>query len=149
MVERNKSAMDPAPYQAAMRRLKLLVPGCGIIGVVAALVGFSWGHALGVAIGSAAGWVNFLLLVKVVDSLGSGVRQPAKRTGFLLLGALGVLGGLGFGIIRVFGIHPEPLFAGLAAPLVAVILTIFYELFLVCKNMKPGLQPCSTTIWPV
>ena len=116
----------------------MLVPLCGVFGAGLALAWFGWRNALGVAIGAVAGWGNFMLLVRVVNSLGPGAKRPARWTGFLLLGALLVLGGFGFGIIRLFGIHSEPLFAGLATPLAAVIVSIFYELILLCKNMKPG-----------
>ena len=134
MVERKKPSLDPAPYQAAMRRLMMLVPACGVVGVVAAFIGYDWRSAVGVAIGAVAGWGNFMLLVRVVNSLGAGAKRPARRTGFLLLAALLVLGGFGFGIIRVFGIRSEPLFAGLAAPLAAVIVSIFYELILYART---------------
>ena len=128
MVERKKPPLDPAPYQAATRRLMLLVPVCGGLAAATALAGFGWRHGVGVAIGALAGWGNFLLLVRVVNSLGSGVERPARRTGFMLTAALVVLAALGFGIIKLFGIQPEPLFAGLATPLIAVIVSILYEL---------------------
>ena len=138
MVERKKPPLDAAPYQAAMRRLMILVPACGVAGIAVALAALGWRHAVGVTIGVLAGWGNFMLLVRVVNSLGPGANRPARRTGFLLLGALLVLGGLGFGIIRVLGIHSEPLFAGLATPLAAVIVSIFFELILLLWNTKPG-----------
>ena len=130
MVERKKPPLDAAPYQAAMRRLMILVPACGVAGIAVALAALGWRHAVGVTIGVLAGWGNFMLLVRVVNSLGPGVARPARRTGFMLTAALVVLVAFGFGIIRVFGIQPEPLFAGLAMPLVAVIVSILYELIL-------------------
>ena len=134
MVERNKPPLDAVPYQLAMRRLLVLVPMCGVVGAGLALAWFGWRNAMGVAIGAVAGWCNFMLLVRVVNSFGPGTKRPARRTGFLLLGALLVLGGLGFGIIKIFGIRSEPLFAGLATPLAAVIVTIFYELILYART---------------
>ena len=134
MVERKKPPLDPAPYQAAMRRLMMLVPVCGVVGVAAAFIAYDWRHAVGVAIGALAGWGNFQLLVRMVNSLGPGMKRPARRTGFLLLGTLLALAGLGFGIINLFGIHSEPFFAGLAAPPAAVILTIIYELILYART---------------
>ena len=79
MVERKKPPLDPAPYQAAMRRLMMLVPVCGVVGVAAAFIGYDWRHAVGVAIGALAGWGNFQLLVRMVNSLGPGLADGSGR----------------------------------------------------------------------
>ena len=137
MVERKKPPLDAAPYQAAMRRLLLMVPAFSLLGTLAAIFIYGWRIALGVAIGSLAGWLNFHLLHRVVNTLGPGGTRPARRTGFLLLGALLLLGGLGFAIVKLVGINAAALFAGLFMPLAAVVVSIFYEILL-CKNMNPG-----------
>ena len=128
MVERNKPPLNAAPYQAAMRRLQLFVPIFGLLGTVGAFIAYGWRNGLGVAIGALAGWFNFHILHRVVDALGPGTKQPANRTGFLLMGALMLLGGLGFAIVKGPGINVGALFAGLFMPLAAVIAVILFEI---------------------
>ena len=134
MVERKKPSLDAAPYRAAMGRLLVLVPVTGAAAAAWALAAYGWRNATGVALGAIAGFLNFQLLVKVVNSLGPGGKRPARRTGFLLLGALAVLGGAGFAIVKLFGIHSGALFAGLLTPLAAVLASIIYELILYART---------------
>ena len=128
MVERNKPPLDAAPWQAAMVRLTKLVPILGGCGALACLAFLGWRFALGFLIGAGIGWLNFHLLHKLVQAMGPGDARPSSFTGFMLIGRYLLLGAAGFAIVKLLEINTQALLAGLFTPVVAVLVTVFYEL---------------------
>lgn len=128
MVERNKQPLDAAPWLAAMARLVLLVPIIGGSAAIGALVFYGWRFSLGFFVGAAISWFNFHLLHKLVSALGPGGFRPSSFTGFMLIGRYLLLGAAGFAIVKLLEVNSLALLAGLFTPVVAVVVSIIYEI---------------------
>ncbi len=128
MVERNKQPLDAAPWSAAMVRLVRLVPIIGGSGAIGALIFLGWRFAVGFLIGAAISWFNFHLLHKLVSALGPGGSRPSTFTGFMLIGRYLLLGAAGFAIVKLLEVNSLALLTGLFTPVVAVLVSILYEI---------------------
>ncbi len=114
-------------YDRALRRIKALTFGVGIAGTAAIFLLRGRNEALGFLAGSAVSYLNFELLGGLAGFMG-GSAPKAKGWGLLLAFRYGIIGVAVYVIVRILGITPVAVLAGLLAAFAAVILEILYEL---------------------
>jgi len=122
--------MDEAHYRRAMERIEQITLVLAIGGIVVVWGAFTLRHAMSFAAGSIMAYVSFLMMKRLVQSLGSvqnqtrGGRASAIAMGFRYL----IIGAVVFAIMKVSGTSPWPVFAGLMTTVAAVIAEILIEL---------------------
>jgi|SRR5689334_13111911 len=116
-------------YDRALRRIKLLTFVVGIAGTAAVLFLRGRNEAAGFLAGSAVSYVNFELLSGLAGFMG-GSAPKAKGWGLLLALRYAIIGVAVYVIVRILGITPVAVLAGLLAAFAAVLLEILYELIL-------------------
>ena len=121
-----------ADYDIAIARVPRWIVILGLIGtgIAGRMGGVLW--AISFILGAIAAWINYRLIVRVVDKLGElaqagGPKRTARTTvamfiqfAFLVLGA--------FVILRVSGLNFVVALCGLLVCPAAVMVEIFYEL---------------------
>ena len=121
-----------ADYDVAIARVPRWIVILGLVGtgVAGRMGGLPW--AISFILGAIAAWINYRLIVRVVDKLGElaqagGPKRTARTTfamfiqfAFLVLGA--------FVILRVSGLNIVVALCGLLVCPAAVMVEIFYEL---------------------
>jgi hypothetical protein len=121
-----------ADYDVAIARVPRWIVVLGLIGagIAGRMGGMPW--AASFILGAIAAWINYRLIVRVVDKLGElaqvgGPKRTARTTfamfiqfAFLVLGA--------FVILRVSGLNIVVALCGLLVCPAAVMVEIFYEL---------------------
>lgn len=120
-------------YDRALTRIKLLTVGVGLIGTAAMLLTRGQGNAAGFLAGAAISYVNFELLSGLANVIGTqkgGSPRKARGWGVLIALRYAIVGAAVYVIVRVLGITPLAVLAGLLAAFAAVILEILYELIL-------------------
>ena len=114
-------------YDRALRRIKVLTAAVGLVGAAATSVAWGRREAVGFLAGSAVSYLNFELLSGLSGVMGaSGNKQ--KGWGVLIALRYVILGVAVYVIVRVLGITPVAVLAGLLAAFAAVLLEILYEL---------------------
>jgi hypothetical protein len=124
--------MDPEQLfiGRALGRIQLLIAFLSGAGALAALVYGGWRWALGYMLGTAAGYLNFRWLKKLVDSLGeaAGGNPPRARVAVFLGLRYLLLGAGGYVILNFSALSLAAAALGLFVPVAAVILEILFEL---------------------
>jgi hypothetical protein len=100
-------------------------------GVLAAWAAGGWRWGAGFLLGAAASLVNYLLLKRLVESLG-GTRRRARGLGFALRYLL--VGAGAYVILRFTPINVVGVFAGLFVLIAAVFVEAAYEIFYAGKR---------------
>ena len=110
-----------------IRFLIVLLSGAGAL-VTAVFGGWRWG--LGFILGAAAGYLNFLWLRKLVDSLGVTIqgKPPRARVAVFLGLRYLLLAAGGYVILNFSSLSLAAALIGLFVPAAAVVLEILFEL---------------------
>jgi ATP synthase I subunit len=116
-------------YDRALSRIKYLTLVVGLVGSVAVLFARGRGAAAGFLAGAGVSYVNFELLSGLAHVLGASAPK-ARGWGVLIALRYAIVGAAVYVIVRVLGITPVAVLAGLLATFAAVILEILYELIL-------------------
>jgi hypothetical protein len=116
-------------YDRALSRIKYLTLAVGLFGTVAILITRGRAAAAGFLAGSGISYVNFELLSGLAHVMG-GSAPKARGWGVLIALRYAIVGTAVYVIVRVLGITPVAVLAGLLAAFAAVILEILYELIL-------------------
>lgn len=120
---------DSAIYHAAVRRISVYSLVLSLSGVAAAGSLEGWPGAVGFALGSGLSWLNFHWIRRLVESLGAAAK-PKRAAGFAVVLGLryALLGGIGYVMLKFFGVSLLAVLAGLLAVVAAVILEAVYQL---------------------
>jgi len=121
--------MSSFDYDRALTRIKHLTLLVGLVGTAAVFFAHGRGAAAGFLAGAGLSYVNFELLGGLAHVMAG---STAKARGWAVLIALryAIVGGAAYVIVRILGITPVAVLAGLLAAFAAVILEILYELIL-------------------
>ena len=111
-------------YIRALGRIRWLTAGVGVAGSLAILVARGTEPAGGFLIGAGISFFNFLLLCKFAEGLSGSSKRFAVVVASL---RYVLLAAVAYAIVRILGITPLPVLAGLLAAFAAVILEILYE----------------------
>jgi hypothetical protein len=120
-------------YDRALTRIKYLTLLVGLVGTITMLLARGRGVAAGFMAGAGLSYVNFELLSGLAYVVGG---SSPKARGWAVLIALryAIVGVAAYVIVRVLGITPVAVLAGLLAVFAAVILEILYELILYART---------------
>jgi len=121
--------MSGFDYDRALTRIKYLTLAVGLVGTVAILLTRGRGAAAGFLAGAGISYVNFELLSGLAHVMGASAPK-ARGWGVLIVLRYAIVGVAVYVIVRVLGITPVAVLAGLLAAFAAVILEILYELIL-------------------
>jgi hypothetical protein len=121
--------MTGIDYDRALTRIKRFTIVVGAVGTAAVLFARGRGTAAGFLAGAGISYVNFELLSGLAKVMGA---SAPKALGWGILIALRylIVGAASYVIVRILGITPVAVLAGLLAAFAAVILEILYELIL-------------------
>jgi small-conductance mechanosensitive channel len=121
---------DEAHYRRALERIEQITLVLGIGGIVVVWGAFTLRHAMSFAAGSVMAYVSFLMMKRLVQSLGASENQARSGKASAIAMALRyvIIGAVVFGIMKVSGTSPWPVFAGLMTTVAAVIAVILIEL---------------------
>lgn len=124
---------DRFDYDRALTRIKRLTLVVGIAGTVAMLVLRGRSQAAGFLAGAGISYVNFELLCGLAHVMAPAKTSSAPKArgwGALIALRYAIVGVAAYVIVRILGITPVTVLAGLLAVFAAVILEILYELIL-------------------
>jgi hypothetical protein len=121
--------MSAFDYDRALTRIKYLTIAVGLVGTGAVFLVRGRGDAAGFLAGAGLSYVNFDLLSGLAHVMG-GSASKARGWGVLIALRYAIVGTAAYVIVRILGITPVALLAGLLAAFAAVILEILYELIL-------------------
>jgi hypothetical protein len=116
-------------YDRALTRVKRLTLAVALAGTAAVFFARGRGAAAGFLAGAGISYVNFELLCGLSHVMG-GSASKGRGWGVLIALRYAVVGAAVYVIVRVLGITPVAVLAGLLAAFAAVILEILYELIL-------------------
>jgi hypothetical protein len=116
-------------YDRALIRIKYFTLAVGLLGAAAMLLTRGRGAAAGFMAGAGISYINFELLSGLAHVMGASARR-ARGWGVLIALRYAIVGVAVYVIVRVLGITPVSVLAGLLAAFAAVILEILYELIL-------------------
>ena len=116
---------DPAFYESALHRIKLIILILGLTGAVVLAIWKDVRFGGGFLIGAAASYLSFWRWQRVVDAL-SGAK--VRRSPWLLTVRFVVLIASGYVIIVLTGFNAAAAVIGLLLPGAAVTFEILYEL---------------------
>jgi hypothetical protein len=116
---------DPAFYESALRRIKLIILILGLAGAVLLAIRKDVRFGGGFLIGAAASYLSFWRWQVVVESIGG---PKVRRSPWLLAIRLAVLFAAGYVIIMLTGFNAAAAAIALLLPGVAVMVEILYEL---------------------
>ena len=123
--------MDEGHYRRAIHRIEQFTVFFAVAGIVLVWGMFTYRHAIGFAIGTILAFVSFLMMKRMVNAIG-GEAAPTTRSARGSAIAMGfrylIIGGVVFAMMRVSGVSPWPVFAGLMTTVAAVLAEIVYEL---------------------
>jgi hypothetical protein len=125
--------MNSFNYDRALIRIKYLTLLVGSVGTAAMFVACGRGAGAGFLAGAGLSYVNFELLSGLAYVMG-GSSPKAAGWGVLIALRYAIVGVAAYVIVRVLGITPVAVLAGLLAAFVAVILEILYELILYART---------------
>jgi hypothetical protein len=125
--------MTAFDYDRALTRIKYLTLLVSLVGTVTMLFTRGRGAAAGFLAGAGLSYVNFELLSGLAYVLG-GSSPKAAGWGVLIALRYGIVGVAAYVIVRILGITPVAVLAGLLAAFAAVILEILYELILYART---------------
>jgi len=115
--------------RAVVQRVWYAAPAVGILMVAAALIGFRWNDAVGVAVGAGLALVNFWFLHTSLESiLGAGHETAPRGTSVMLLLRWFVVAVAAYAIHRTGWASGGGIVVGLLAPAGAVMLEAVYQL---------------------
>jgi ATP synthase I chain len=117
---------DPAFYERALGRIKLIILILGLAGAVVLAIWKDVRFGGGFLIGAAASYLSFWRWQRVVESIGRSAK--ARRPPWLLAVRFVVLMAAGYVIIMLTGFNPVAAVIGLLLPGAAVTCEILYEL---------------------
>jgi hypothetical protein len=120
---------DRYDYDRALTRIKLLTLAVGLVGTAAMFFTRGRGAAAGFLAGAGISYVNFELLSGLAHVM-VGSAPKARGWGALIALRYVIVGVAVYVIVRILGITPMAVLAGLLAAFAAVILEILYELIL-------------------
>ncbi|MEO8662662.1 MAG: ATP synthase subunit I [Bryobacteraceae bacterium] len=122
--------LEGETYRAALRRIDRYMAMLALAGTLMCAVQWGWPGAGGFAFGIAASWLNFRWIKKVAEAVG-GAPQTRRATGYAIILGLRylLLGGIGYVILKFFGVNLLALLAGLLSVVAAVIFEALYQLF--------------------
>jgi len=116
-------------YDRALTRIKYFTLLVSLVGTVAMLLARGRGAAAGFLAGAGISYINFELLSGLVHVMGASAPK-ARGWGVLIALRYAIVGLAAYVIVRILGITPVAVLAGLLAAFTAVILEILYELIL-------------------
>jgi len=116
-------------YDRALTRIKYFTLLVSLVGTVAMLLARGRGAAAGFLAGAGISYINFELLSGLVHVM-SASAPKARGWGVLIALRYAIVGLAAYVIVRILGITPVAVLAGLLAAFTAVILEILYELIL-------------------
>ena len=114
-------------HDRALARIKYLTVMVGVAGTAATFFARGRGAAAGFLAGAGLSYVNFELLSGLSHVIGA-PRSKARAWGVLVALRYAIVGVAAYVIVRILGITPVAVLAGLLAVFAAVILEILYEL---------------------
>lgn len=118
---------DERLFERALERIAKSTFAITMGGVVLLTVWRGWTWGAGFALGALASWVNFRLLKRVVEALGS--NRPTRARVAVLAGLrYALLGGGGYAILRYSSVSLTATLLGLFVAVAAVIVEICFEL---------------------
>ena len=124
------SSRDEAFYRRAMRRIEQIMVFLAVAGVILCWGMLGWRAATGYAAGTLIAILSFWILRRL--ALGINAAQdgkPPRSASAVALGLRYAFIGLAlFGIIKLPGVEPVLVFAGLMTTVAAVLAEIAYEL---------------------
>ncbi len=120
-------ADDDERFERALGRISRMMLALAAAGAIGAAAWRGWSWGAGFAAGALAGWLNYRILKRMVNALGS--RRP-DRTGVAVMAGARylLLGGAAYVTLRYSRISLPAALAGLFVPAGAVILEILFEL---------------------
>ena len=129
-------AQSDAFYHAAERRIECLTLAVGVAGALYAGWRWSWGYALGFAVGATLAWINYRWLkqgLHVLAELASAQPDPEKvriptRVYVKFFARYGLIVAVIYVTFSRSSFPAVAVLSGLFALVAAVILEIFYEL---------------------
>jgi len=121
--------MSAFDYDRALTRIKHLTLLVGVLGTAAVFLVRGRGAAAGFLAGVGISYVNFELLSGLAQMMGA-TAPKARGWGVLIALRYAIVGVAVYVIVRILGIAPVAVLAGLLAAFAAVILEILYELIL-------------------
>lgn len=138
----DESSLNPDAdlfYAGAMARIRRFILAIGSAGTVASLLAFGWRVAVGVLIGCAVAWANFVWLKHAVNAMAEKVTQTGRgRSGagtvakFVLRYAL-----IGIAAYVIFLSSRQSLwgfFGGLFVAVAAILCEAAYEAFVALRR---------------
>jgi len=114
-------------YERAFSRIKYLTIAVGLAGTAAMFFARGRGAAAGFLAGAGISYVNFELLCGLSHVMGASASK-GRAWGVLIALRYAIVGVAVYVIVRILGITPVAVLAGLLAAFAAVILEILYEL---------------------
>ncbi len=124
--------MDEGHYRRAIHRIEQFTTFFAVAGVVLVWGLFTYRHAIGFATGTILAFVSFLMMKRMVNAIGGKGPAPSTRSARGSAIAMGlrylIIGGVVFAMMKVSGVSPWPVFAGLMTTVAAVLAEIVYEL---------------------
>jgi hypothetical protein len=114
-------------YKRAFSRIKYLTIAVGLAGTAAMFFARGRGAAAGFLAGAGISYVNFELLCGLSHVMGASASK-GRAWGVLIALRYAIVGVAVYVIVRILGITPVAVLAGLLAAFAAVILEILYEL---------------------
>jgi len=114
-------------YKRAFSRIKYLTIAVGLAGTAAMFFARGRGAAAGFLAGAGISYVNFELLCGLSHIMGASASK-GRAWGVLIALRYAIVGVAVYVIVRILGITPVAVLAGLLAAFAAVILEILYEL---------------------
>lgn len=118
---------DEGLFERALDRIAKATFAIAVGGVILLTVWRGWTWGAGFALGAVASWVNFRLLKRVVELLGSN-RPTRKRVAILAGLRYALLGGGGYAILHYSSVSLTATLLGLFVAVAAVIVEICFEL---------------------
>jgi hypothetical protein len=115
------------PYQAALTRMTRLCLWVGAAGILAIVILQGPRTGLGFAVGAAISYVNFLLIQRMVNSIGSGGTASNFKAVLAGLRYL-LLAGVVYVIVKILDITHAAVIEGLFVSVAAVLLELLYKL---------------------
>ena len=117
---------DELSFERAAWRIGRIMAVIGLLGACAALVASGWRWGAGFLLGAAISGLNYHWLYKLVAALGTGV-QPRHRA--VVLGFRYLILGIGaYVILRLSGISPMAVMAGVFVLTAAVFVEVVFEI---------------------
>jgi ATP synthase I chain len=120
-------AGDDEHFERALGRISRMMLALVAAGAIGGAAWRGWNWGAGFAAGALAGWLNYRILKRMVNALGT--RRPGRAGVAVMAGTRYLLlGGAAYVTLRSTRISLPAALAGLCVPAGAVILEILFEL---------------------